>query len=137
MTKEEKAVLKVVKKFLSSYANRNIDGCMDTLTKSESIVMLGTNDNEIFKTAKGVRAALKKDYKSMSDIRWGKSRNLYVKVSPALASVVIEMPIFYKSEGEKVKTIFRYAMTLVKENETWKICAGMASVPFSSGTYSF
>jgi len=110
---------------------------MAILTKSESIMMLGANDNEIFTTTKSIRAAFKRDYKSMSDIRWGKRRNLFVKASSTLAGVIIEMPISYKSEGEKVKTIFRYAMTLVKENEKWKICAGMASVPFSSGTYSF
>jgi hypothetical protein len=137
MTKEENAALKAVTTFLNNYAKKNIDGCMAILTKSESIMMLGTNDNEIFTTTKSIRAAFKRDYKSMSDIRWGKRRNLFVKASSTLAGVIIEMPISYKSEGEKVKTIFRYAMTLVKENEKWKICAGMASVPFSSGTYSF
>ncbi|KUG21544.1 hypothetical protein ASZ90_008701 [hydrocarbon metagenome] len=137
MTKEEKAALKAVTTFLKSYAKKNIDGCMAVLTKSESIMMLGTNDNEIFKTTKSIRAAFKRDYKSMSDIHWGKRRNVYVKASSTLAGVVIEMPISYNSEGEKVKAIFRYAMTLVKENEKWKICAGIASVPFSSGAYSF
>ena len=137
MTKEENAALKAVTTFLNSYEKNNIDGCMAILAKSEAIMMLGTNDNEIFKTTKSVRAAFKKDFKSMSKIRWGKRRNLFVKASSTLAGVIIEMPIYYKSEGGKVKTIFRYAMTLVKENEKWKICAGMASVPFSSGTYSF
>ncbi|PKN39262.1 MAG: hypothetical protein CVU62_03450 [Deltaproteobacteria bacterium HGW-Deltaproteobacteria-2] len=137
MTKEENAALKAVTIFLNSYSKKDIEGCLAVLTKSKPIMVLGTNDNEIFKTTKDVRAAFKKDFESMSDIRWGKRRNLYVKASPTLACVIVEMPVSYKNDEEKVKTLFRYALTLVKENEKWKICAGMASVPFSSGTYSF
>lgn len=137
MTREELAALKAVTTFLNKYSKKDIEGCMAVLTKSKPVLMLGTNDNEIFKTTKHIRAAFERDYESMNDIRWGKRRNFYVKASPTLASVIIEMPIFYKNEGKKVKTLFRYAMTLIKENQKWKICAGMASVPFSTGTYSF
>jgi len=42
-----------------------------------------------------------------------------------------------KEEGKDVKTPFRYALTLAQEGGQWKICSGMASVPFAPGTYAF
>jgi hypothetical protein len=137
MTGEEQSALKVVMNFLNSYAKRDIEGLVAEITTSKPILVLGTNDNEIFKSIKSIRTAFKKDFENMNNIRWGKRRNLHVKVTPALASFIIEMPIFYESGVEKVKTLFRYALTLTKERGKWKICSGMASVPFASGTYSF
>jgi hypothetical protein len=39
-----------------------------------------------------------------------------------------------EKSGGKVKTLFRYAVTLFKEGGEWKICSGLTSVPFVSGT---
>lgn len=137
MTRDEQSALKVVMNFLNSYAKREIEGLMVELTSSKPILVLGTNDNEIFKSIKSIRAAFKKDFENMNNIRWGKRRNLHVKAVSTLASVIIELPISYQSKEEKIKTLFRYALTLAKERGKWKICSGMASVPFTSGTYSF
>jgi hypothetical protein len=99
--------------------------------------MLGTNDNEVFRSADEVRSAFSKDFVNMTNIRWGKNRNIHVEAVSTLACVIIELPIAYQSEGTNVETLFRYAMTLTKEGGQWKICSGLASVPFSAGTYSF
>jgi hypothetical protein len=137
MTRDEQSALKVVMNFLNSYAKRDIEGLMVEITSSKPILVLGTNDNEIFKSIKSIRAAFKKDFENMNNIRWGKRRNLHVKAVSTLASVIIELPISYQSKEEKIKTLFRYALTLTKERGKWKICSGMASVPFTSSTYSF
>lgn len=137
MTREEQNAFKAVRNFLTRYAEKDVEGCLSAITKSKPIMMLGTNDNEIFKTIPEIRAAFKRDFKMMSGIRWGKHRQLHVNAVPTLASVIIELPVAYQSEGEKVKTLFRYALTLVKEGDKWKICAGMTTVPFATGTYSF
>ncbi|PKN61444.1 MAG: hypothetical protein CVU57_29525 [Deltaproteobacteria bacterium HGW-Deltaproteobacteria-15] len=137
MNKEEQAALDVVMKFLDGYSGRNVDDCMSAIAASKSILMVGTNDNEVFRTPEDVRAAFKRDFDKMADIRWGEHRNVHVQASQTLASVFIELPISYQSEGENVQTLFRYALTLVKEGGQWKICAGVASVPFASGTYAF
>jgi hypothetical protein len=123
--------------FLANYSKRDVEGCVATITKSKPIMLLGTNDNEVFKTIPEISVAFKRDFKKMSNIRWGKRRNLHVKVVPTLASVIIELLVSYQSEGEKVKTLFRYALTLTKEGEKWKICSGMAAVTLATGTYSF
>lgn len=137
MIRDEQSALKVVMNFLNSYAKRDIEGLMVEITSSKPILVLGTNDNEIFKSIKSIRAAFKKDFENMNNIRWGKRRTLHVKAVSSLASVIIELPISYQSKEEKIKTLFRYALTLTKERGKWKICSGMASVPFTSGTYSF
>jgi ketosteroid isomerase-like protein len=137
MNSEEQAALDAVMKFLDSYAKKDAEGCMSAMTVSNSFLMLGTNDNEIFKTAAEVGAAFNTDFASMDHIRWGECRNAHVEASPTLASVMVEMPIYYLNEGNDVKTLFRYVLMLIKENGQWKICSGMASVPFVSGTYSF
>ena len=59
------------------------------------------------------------------------------EAASTFASVIVEAPISYQSGGKGVETLFRYALTLTKEGEQWKICSGMASVPFAVGTYSF
>ena len=137
MNKEEQAALDTVMKFLDSYAKRSVDGCMATFTTAKPFLLFGTNDNEVFKTAEEVRAAFTRDFASMTNIRLGQRRNLHVIVTAALASVIVELPVSYQNEGKEVKTLFRYALTLVQENGQWKICSGMASVPFASGTYAF
>jgi hypothetical protein len=137
MNKEEQAVLEAAVKFLDSYSRRNVDGCISMISASGSILMLGTNDDEVFRTTHDVRAAFKRDFENMTNIRWGEHRNTHVQASPTLACVFMELPISYQSEGKEVRTLLRYAFSLVKEDKQWKICAGMASVPFASGTYSF
>jgi ketosteroid isomerase-like protein len=137
MTNEKQAVLDTVKDFLDSYAQRSIERCMSLLSVSRPILLFGTNENEVFKTHDDLRSAFKRDFESMTHIRWGKHRQFHVEALSTLASVLVELPISYQSEGKEVETLFRYALTLTKEGEQWKICSGMASVPFMAGTYSF
>ncbi len=137
MNHEEQSVLNAVMTFLDSYASRNVEECMSAIAVSKPILLLGTNDNEVFKTAEEVREAFEKDFASMTNIRWGKQRYIHIIASPTIASVIFELPISYQTDGKDVEVIFRYALTLTKEAERWKICSGMASVPYATGTYSF
>lgn len=137
MTTEKHAALDAVMTFLDSYAKRDVEGCMEAITDSRPVLIFGTNDNEVFSTLDDLRAAFTRDFANMSDIHWGKERHAHVEAAETLASVIIELSISFQSEGEEVDTLFRYALTLGKEGGQWKICAGMASVPFASGTYSF
>ncbi len=137
MTDQEQAALDTVMKFLDSYSQRSVEGCMSAIAGSRPTLLFGTNENEVFKTPDDIRAALSSDFGSMTDIRWGAQRNVRVEAASTLASVLVELPISYRSHGENVETLFRYALTLVNEGGQWKICAGIASVPFAAGTYSF
>lgn len=98
---------------------------------------MGTNQGEVFRSVDEVREAFSRDFKQMQNIRWGEPRHVQVTTSDTLASVIIELPISYETAGKSEKTLFRHALTLCRENGDWKVCGGMASVPFSAGTYSF
>jgi hypothetical protein len=137
MANEKQAALDTVNDFLDSYSQRNIERCMSLISVSRSILLFGTNENEVFKTRDDVRSAFKRDFKSMTNIRWGEHRQFHAEALSTLASVLVELPISYHSEEKEVETLFRYALTLTKEGEQWKICSGMASVPSVAGTYSF
>jgi len=137
MTNEEQGASETVRNFLDSYSQRNIEACMSLISASKPIMLFGTNENEVLKTREDVRSALKRDFDSMTNIRWGEYRQFRVEALSALASIFVELPISYQIEGKECETLFRYALTLTREDGQWKICSGMASVPFPVGTYSF
>jgi ketosteroid isomerase-like protein len=137
MTAEEKSILDAFGKYLDSYSKRDIEGCMSSIAQSKPVTIFGTNENEVFASRGEVRSAFERDFGSMTDIRWGAQRNVRVEVSTTLASLLVELPLFYRSEGKDVETLFRYALTFTFEGGQWKICSGMASVPFAAGTYEF
>jgi hypothetical protein len=141
MNHEKQAVIKTVTNYLDNYARKNLENCMSVIVASTPILLFGTNDNEVFRSTEEIRAAFTRDFSNIDDIRWGAHRYLHVEASPTLASVVLELSIGYtiveKEVANDVETLFRYAFTLVKEDKQWKICAGLASVPFATGTYNF
>lgn len=136
MTSQEQAALDAAVNFLHCYSNKNLEGCMATLAASKPLLLFGTNADEVLRTVEDVRNALHRDFASMKNICWGSHRNVHVQVVSTMASVLIELPMSFLSEGKKVETLFRYALTLIQEGGNWKICSGMASVPCASGTYS-
>ncbi len=137
MANEKQAVLDAVKSFLDSYSQRNIEKCMSLISVSGPILLFGTNENEVFKTLDEVRSAFKRDFESMTNIYWKPHRQFHVEARSTLASVLVELPISYHTEGKDVKALFRYALTLTRENGQWKICSMLASVPLKAGTYMF
>lgn len=141
MTNEKQAVINAVSNFLDNYASKKLENCMSAIVAATPILLLGTNDNEVFRSTEEIRAAFTRDFSNMDDIRWGAHRYLHVETTPTLASVVLELSIAYtaieQETAKDIETLFRYAFTLVKEDQQWKICAALASVPFATGTYSF
>ena len=113
MNKEEQAALDAGMKFLDCFAKRSVDGCMASFTTAKPFLLFGTNDNKVFTTAEEMRAAFTRGFASMANIRWEQRRNAHVIVAAVLASVIVELPVSYQSEGKDVKTLFRYALTLV------------------------
>ncbi len=137
MAQEKEAALHAAMNYLNNYAQKHIENCMEAIATAIPILFFGTNENEVFRSAAEIRATLTQDFTNMDDIQWSNHRYLHVEASPTLASVIIELTLSYRNNGNKVDTPFRYALTLVKEDTLWKICSGLASVPFAAGTYTF
>jgi ketosteroid isomerase-like protein len=137
MDDEKQAVMETIRRFLNAYAKKDVERWMEFITKKPSFLILGTNEDEISQDLDALREALKRDFSMMNNIDFGAYRNQFIETDGKLASVIIELPISYESEGKQTRTLFRYALTLAKKDDHWKVCAGMASVPLKSGTYSF
>ncbi|HLZ33448.1 MAG TPA: nuclear transport factor 2 family protein [Nitrospira sp.] len=137
MTKEEAAVREVVKEFLSGYEQRQVESCMSVMTHSRPLLFLGTNADEVWKTPEDLRAAFDRDFRTMTNIRWGDYRHFAIEASATLASVLIELPVSFQVGEKQEQTLFRFALTLHKELEQWKISLAMGSVPHKAGTITF
>lgn len=137
MKSNSQTALEVVLRFLNSYSKEDVEACLSAFSTTRELMLLGTNDNEVFSSLQEIREAFSRDFASMSNIRFGDIRHSHVESGDTLATVLVELPITFETEGKQEQTLFRYALTLVTENGNWKIYAGMASVPFSAGTYSF
>ncbi|KAA6187431.1 nuclear transport factor 2 family protein [Thiohalocapsa marina] len=130
-------VLSTVQDFLDRYAKQDLEGCLALFSSTKPILVFGTNADEVVSGIEPLRANLVKDFSNLSNIRWGERRKLHVECEGDLASLLIELPISYESDGAENRALFRYALTLNREGGEWKIRAGMASVPFAPETYSF
>lgn len=137
MNNGQESAMHAVMNFLRSYSEKDVEKCMSAIATSKPVMMMGTNDNEVFASPPEIREAFRKDFANMDDIRWGEPRHAHTEASEKLAFVIVELPVTFRSEGEEVKTLFRYAPGLVPENGGWKIFSGIASVPFKSGTCTF
>lgn len=133
----EEAAFNSVMHFLHHYEQRNLEACLEALASTRPLLLMGTNEGEVFRSVDEVREAFSRDFKQMQNIRWGEPHHVQVTASDTLASAIIELPISYETAGKSEKTLFRHALTLCRENGDWKVCGGMASVPLSAGTFSF
>ena len=138
MKNNDSAVLSTVKQFLNGYARQDTESCMRVISTSVPVVFFGTNLDEVFRDADSIRAALIRDFGSISDIHFGEYQQLIVHAENSLASLIVELPISFKATEDKQQCIFRYAFNLRKEeNDVWKIYSCMVCVPFSSGSLAF
>jgi hypothetical protein len=136
MADEKLMVIETVQRYLDAYAKKDLEGCLEFFAATP-LLMLGTNDDEIITDRKELANAYRRDFSMMDNITLGEVSQRHVEAGADLASILLELPLRYNSDGEVTTTLFRFAFTLVRENGAWKISAGLASVPFKSGTYSF
>lgn len=62
MNNDDQAALDAVMNFLDRYAEKNIEGCMAAFAASTPLLLLGTNEDEVFKTTAAIRGAFAKDF---------------------------------------------------------------------------
>lgn len=137
MIQDEIAIRQVIDKFLRSYERHNTDGCVGLLSSEQPFLFLGTNANEVFTTPAEVRTALEKDFRSMTDIRWGAYSHCAVTTSANLAQALLELPLSFTAEGKTQHLTFRFAFGFQKQQENWRIALAMGSVPHAPDTQTF
>ncbi len=135
--KHQETVKDAVMQFLNAYASRDLEGCMQLIAKDRPLMLLGTNLDEVFKTREEVQQSLQRDFAAMSNIQWGSARHISMEATDNLASVLIELPVSYVANERQEQTMLRYALVLIKQDDSWRIVQAMASLPAPAGSYNF
>jgi ketosteroid isomerase-like protein len=135
--KHHETVKETTMQFLNAYASRDLAGCMQLIAEDKPLMLLGTNLEEVAKTREEVQQVLQRDFAAMSNIEWGTASHISIKAEDQLASVLIELPISYVANEKQEQTVLRYALALIKQNDSWRIAQAMASLPAPAGTYNF
>ena len=137
LMRHQETVKDAVMQFLNAYASRDLEGCMQLIAKDRPLMLLGTNLDEVFKTRDEVQQSLKRDFAAMSNIQWGSVRHISMEATDNLASVLIELPVSYVANERQEQTMLRYALVLIKQDDSWRIVQAMASLPAPAGSYNF
>lgn len=137
LMKHQETVKDAVMQFLNAYASRDLEGCMQLIAKDRPLMLLGTNLDEVFKTREEVQQSLQRDFAAMSNIQWGSARHISMEATDNLASVLIELPVSYVANERQEQTMLRYALVLIKQDDSWRIVQAMASLPAPAGSYNF
>ena len=137
MSDVENSVNETIDLFFDGYARGDIAACLSAFALQQPVMVVGTNIDEICQNREQLALALKRDFASMSAVRWGTPRHRQVVASAAMASVFIERPLSYTADGQEQQVLFRYAFTLLPESGLWKIRSAMAAVPAAAGNYKF
>ena len=133
----EDSVKDAAMQFLSAYASRDLEGCMQLIAKDKPLMVVGTNLEEVFKTREEVQHSLKRDFASMSNIQWGVPSHISTEAVENLASVMIELPVSFFANEMQEQTMLRYALVFIKQEDCWRIVQAMASLPVPAGSYNF
>ncbi|HON10050.1 MAG TPA: nuclear transport factor 2 family protein [Chitinispirillaceae bacterium] len=136
MNQYEVEVFNTVGSFLGAYAGKDINTCLSYIATGMPLLIMGTNDDEIITSYDEIRDAFEADFSVMENVSWGEVRYSYVKAENSLGSVLVELPINFTNQGMESSVLFRYALTLVRQGNEWKICAFLTSVPYESGAGS-
>ncbi|NLG15900.1 MAG: nuclear transport factor 2 family protein [Fibrobacter sp.] len=137
MNQFETEVFNTVGAFLGAYAGKDLQSCLSYIATDTPLLIMGTNDDEVITSYEEVAESFAADFSIMDGLTWGDLRYSYVKAESGVGSMIIELPITYTNEGKQSTALFRYALTLVQQSNTWKICAFLTSVPYKSGSYDF
>jgi len=133
---EARAATDAVMAFLDRYAARDLDGVMSRIAQRAPVFMVGTNVDEKFTGRDALRAAFLNDFGNVSQMRWKEPTYLRAAVHGEAAAVVIERPAEFVVGRQQELAVFRYALTLVKEDGDWRVASGLVSVPLDAGTYT-
>src|SRR5207244_11577969 len=112
----------------SSQANKreHIPTMSETLTKSSNLTSLGSDAAEVVTTRSEWETLMRNDSQLFETTRFGEPRNLAIQISDngKVGSIVYEVPDISLVEGKSIESLDRFAMTMRKEGDAWRIVQG-------------
>ena len=123
IAKEKKAVESVAINYCKLVAAKDTDAVLGLFSNSPELMLLGTDTAEVFKSKAQLKSLLEVDWQLFDVTKVGDLQNVSILISKdgGLASILYEVAWDLDLAGQKTHALFRYAMTMVKENGDWHI----------------
>lgn len=112
----------------------DVDGRLALLSSDQPFLVLGTNVNEVCPTLSDVRTALERDFRSMTNIRWGTYRHCALIASTTMGQALVELPLTFTAGAETQQLVFRFGFGCVKAQGQWRIFLAMGCLPHPDDT---
>jgi hypothetical protein len=130
IAREKKAVESVAVSYGRLVAAKNTDALLSLASNSPEFIFIGTDSAEVFKNKDQFKSHLEVDWQLLDSLKVGDLQNVSILISNdgGLASMFYEVPWDMNSAGQTMHALFRFAMTMVKENNEWHIIQGLGQV---------
>ncbi len=98
----------------------------EMLTKSSNLTFFGSDAAEVVRTRSEWETLMRNDWQLFETTRFGEPRNLAIQISDngKVGSIVYEVPDISLVEGKSIESLDRFAMTMRKEGDAWRIVQG-------------
>jgi SnoaL-like domain len=128
--REKTAVAVTLVQFWQAYEQKDLATMSSMLTTASDFVFFGSDAREVITSRREWEDLMKNDWQLFETTKFGIRRHLAIQISDdgTLASAVYEVPDVSLVEGKSVESLDRFAMTVRKENGTWRIVQGMTAV---------
>jgi len=123
IAREKKAIESVAVNYCKLVAAKNTDAVLSLFTNSPEFMLLGTDAAEVFKSKAQLKSHLEVDWQLLDVTKVGDLQNVSILISKddELASMLYEVPWDMNIAGQTMSALVRFAMTMVKENNEWRI----------------
>jgi ketosteroid isomerase-like protein len=129
LASEKNAIEGQIQKLLSGYSAKDVEAVISVFSKSDELIVFGTDAKEIFRSLSEFEDQLNNDFQLFESVKFGVVQNLSIQISKSgdLAVAVFEAPAEMVFDGQINKSFFRSARTWKKENDSWLIVQSLSA----------
>lgn len=117
-------------RFWQAYERKDLATMSEMLTTSSDFTFFGSDAAEVVRTRRDWEELMRNDWQLFETTKFGEPSNVAIQISDdgKLASAVYEVPDISLVEGKSIESLDRFAITMRKESEIWRIVLGMTAV---------
>ncbi len=130
LERDKAEVFRASVRFWQAYERKDLATMSEMLTTSSDFTFFGSDAAEVVRTRRDWEELMRNDWQLFETTKFGEPRNVAIQISDdgRLASAVYEVPDISLVEGNSIESLDRFAITMRKESETWRIVLGMSAV---------
>ncbi|PYX22536.1 MAG: hypothetical protein DMG87_07445 [Acidobacteria bacterium] len=126
LDRDKAEVFRTSVRFWQAYERKDLATMSEMLTKSSDLTFFGSDAAEVVRTRSEWETLMRNDWQLFETTRFGEPRNLAIQISDngKVGSIVYEVPDISLVEGKSIESLDRFAMTMRKEGDAWRIVQG-------------